>query len=181
MLRNTFSKALIAFLITYHIQGQVTYPGRYDVITRYDSCLQQFDEKDQLVRSSFSSIFEEGCDLLEECYKQCLDLPTKDECDDDFQEFLEEKCDEDRPVFFNLICKRKAKKWFDFVQDNADDYYEKVKCVPCFLVIREDTTPEAQCITNTIATSTSCSGDAQLWYAEEVDDGMFLFQNKSSG
>ena len=130
------------------------------MITRYESCLDQFDDENKEIQSTFSDIFEEACDSLDECYKRCLDQPTKDECDEQFQEDLEELCEDDAPTLFVNYCKRKAEKWFDFVQENADDYFEKVQCQPCFMVLREDGGPEAQCITNTVTTDTGCAGDA---------------------
>ncbi len=61
-----------------------------------------------------------------ECYKQCEDQPTFSECNDDFLTNLEEKCETFNSAFMIALCKRKAQRWKDYMDEHGEDYYEEI-------------------------------------------------------
>ena len=100
-------------------------------MTRYDACLGNFDSLDGVVKSFFSSVFDELCTGLDECYKNCLNPLERSECEAEFKTTLEDACEAE--YSFSLtqsLCKRKATGWEEYANENNEEYYEENKCVP---------------------------------------------------
>ena len=69
-----------------------------------------------------------------------------------------------------LLCRRTAEKWFEFVEINGFDYWDRVRCRPVFLYNDEN-----ECMDNTVGESDLCSGPSELWYPHRVIDNVFMF------
>ena len=98
------------------------------IVTVFDACMGKFDGSDGWLRSFFAKSFEPACEELDECYKDCIDKPTFDECNLEFREKLEEICEFKYPKIFNHWCHKKARKWAEYMEYYGEDYYEEVKC-----------------------------------------------------
>ena len=133
-------------------------------ITRWDACLGTFDSLDGTVKSFFASIFEDLCDSLDTCYKNCLTPLDRDECEEAFKDTLEDQCESEYSSSIGQsLCKRKAGKWEEYANENNEEYYEENKCKPVALSSLVD----GDCINNTVGEDTDCVSDAALWRAHQ--------------
>ena len=72
--------------------------------SRYEACIKEFNADILSLKSMFARVFNPYCIFLDECYGRCLNIPKKEECDNDFHDLLTQKCQDEYVFIMRNLC-----------------------------------------------------------------------------